>query len=702
MPRRAGRSRRGWTRTPRSVAAICSRYRVRGWSGRCAGTGTGCGSWVARSRRRWRGSAVCGRASWRCPTRRRWCSSPRGERRGRCRWPEFATRVWRWIGDEESMTANTSDVVSAIRELTNTKQLERTELLDLLKDGLHAALVKRYGPNVRAEIGIDELKGTIRIAVLRTVVEAVEDPGSQVTLEEARFEDSDFQVGDVLEEDVPFEAFGRTAVQAAKQRIIQRVREGERARIREEFTDKVGELLSGEVQQIERGKIVVMLAKFREAEAIIPYREQNHREHFHQGDTIRAVLKRIEETPKGPRLILSRADPLFVKALFKLEVPEIQQQIVEIRATAREAGSRTKIAVSSRDDSIDPVGACVGLKGSRVQAVVNELNGERIDIVPWSPDPERFAKLSLAPARVARVFSDPDTKTIQAIVDEDQLSLAIGRNGQNVRLASELTGWKIDLYSSREWLERGGEGPLFAPLPPAEDEAATKVSLRELKGLPVELVDVLERAGHKTLQDILDLEREDVDKITGMTPEIADKLMAFLNEMTEEGGDDEAAPGRVGDTTGASEGSGEGGGSDAGSGGGGGGEGGEGGGGGGGARRRPRRERSAGPVAGTGRPRWWRAGGDRGERRAGAAATGRPVVRRARGGREPAHPREGRAPGAGTARAGADGSGGGAVGGGAGTAAGAGRRRGGCRAGTWVGRVFGGVSDDDADSRSGG
>jgi len=436
--------------------------------------------------------------------------------------------------------ANTTDVASAIRELTSTKQLERSDLLELLKDGLHAALVKRYGPNVRAEIGIDELKGTIRIVLLRTVVETVEDPGSQVSLEEARFEDSDFQVGDVLEEEVPFETFGRTAVQAAKQRIIQRVREGERSRIREEFTDKVGDLLSGEVQQIERGKIVVMLAKFREAEAIIPYRDQNHREHFHQGDTIRAVLKRIEETPKGPRLILSRADPLFVKALFRLEVPEIQQAIVEIRATAREAGSRTKIAVSSRDDSIDPVGACVGLKGSRVQAVVNELGGERIDIVPWSPDPERFAKLALAPARVARVFSDPDSKTIQAIVDEDQLSLAIGRNGQNVRLASELTGWKIDLYSSREWLERGGEGPLFAPLPP-EEEAATKVSLRELKGLPVELVDVLERAGHKTLQDALDLEREDVDKIEGMTPELADKLTAFLNEMTEEGGEEEEA-----------------------------------------------------------------------------------------------------------------------------------------------------------------
>src|SRR3989449_697362 len=345
--------------------------------------------------------------------------------------------------------ANATEVVSAIRELTNTKQLDRAELIDLLKDGLHAALLKRYGPNVRAEIAVDEMKGTIRIVVLKTVVENVEDPGTQIALEEARFEDPEFQIGDVLEEEVPFAEFGRTAVQAAKQRIIQRVREGERTRIREEFADKVGDLLMGEVQQIERGKI----------------------------------------------------------------------------------------AVASRDDAIDPVGACVGLKGSRVQAVVNELGGERIDIVPWSPDPERFAKLSLAPARVARVFSDPDTRTIQAIVDEDQLSLAIGRNGQNVRLASELTGWKIDLYSSREWLERGGEGPLFAPLPP-EEEKAVKVALTELKGLPAELVAVLEQAGKKTLQDILDLEREEVAAMAGMTPELADRLMAFLNELVDEGGEE--------------------------------------------------------------------------------------------------------------------------------------------------------------------
>jgi N utilization substance protein A len=344
---------------------------------------------------------------------------------------------------------------------------------------------------------------------------------------------------------VDFAEFGRTAAQAAKQRIIQRVRERERTRIRDEFATRVGDLLSGEVQQIERGKLVVMLNKFREAEAIIPYREQNHREHYHQGEPIRAVLKRIEETPKGPRLILSRADGLFVKALFKLEVPEIQQGIVEIRASAREVGSRTKIAVFSRDDSIDPVGACVGLKGSRVQAVVNELGGERIDIVPWSADPERFAKLALAPARVARVFSDGVAKSIQAVVDEDQLSLAIGRNGQNVRLASELTGWKIDLYSSREWLERGGETPLFAPLP-EEVSPAADVRLADIGALGPATVAVLEEAGYRTLNDIIDLDRDDFLRLPGIAPEEADRIMAMIDELTEDSSSDGSDGGESG------------------------------------------------------------------------------------------------------------------------------------------------------------
>src|SRR3982751_3891851 len=360
---------------------------------------------------------------------------------------------------------SSSEILAAFREVSNVKQLDRAELYGLLQDGIMAALAKKYGANVQAEGDIDDGKGEIRIVLLKDVVDSVEDSSHQIAVDDARSYDEGFQVGDVLEEPIDFAVFGRAPVQAAKQRISQRVREGERTKIRDEFASRVGELLSGEIQQIERGKLVLLLNKFREAEAIIPYREQNHREHFHQGEPIRAVLKRVEETPKGPRLIFSRADALFVQALFKLEVPEIQQGIVEIRATAREVGSRTKIAVFSRDDAVDPVGACVGLKGSRVQAVVNELGGERIDIVPWSADPERFAKLALAPARVARVFSDPATKTIQAVVDEDQLSLAIGRNGQNVRLASELTEWKIELYSSREWMERGSEQQIFAPLP---------------------------------------------------------------------------------------------------------------------------------------------------------------------------------------------------------------------------------------------
>ena len=434
-----------------------------------------------------------------------------------------------------------AEILAAFRELSNSKQLDRSELHGLLQDGIHAALAKKHGANVQAEVEINEDKGSIRIVLLKTVVAEVTDASREVLLEEARFEDSEFQVGDVMEIPVDFAEFGRTAVQAAKQRIIQRVREGERARIRDEFSGRVGDLLSGEVQQIERGKLVVMLNKFREAEAIIPYREQNHREHYHQGEPVRAVLKRVEDTPKGPRLILSRSDALFVQALFKLEVPEIQQGIVEIKAAAREVGSRTKIAVTSRDEAVDPVGACVGLKGSRVQAVVNELGGERIDIVPWSPDPERFAKLALAPARVARVFSDTVTRTIQAVVDEDQLSLAIGRNGQNVRLASELTGWKIDLYSSREWMEKGGEAPLFAPLP-EEGDADADVPLNEIEGLETSTVAVLAEAGYRTLNDILDLDRDDLLRLPGIAPVEADRIMAIIDELTmEEDGDGESS-----------------------------------------------------------------------------------------------------------------------------------------------------------------
>jgi len=426
---------------------------------------------------------------------------------------------------------NAGQIVAAFRDIAATKSLSPDEVNDLIRDGIIAGLVKIYGPNVEAEIDIDEVSGDIEIIVLKRVVEEVEDPSSEIALEEARWDDDTYEIGDVMEIPVDFAEFGRNAVMATKQRIVQRVREGERQRIREEFSDRVGDLLSGEVQQIERGKIVVMLNRARDAEAIIPWREQNPRERFRQGDPIRAVLKKVDETPKGPRLILSRGDPLFVAALFKLEVPEIYQGIVEIKELAREVGGRTKIAVSSRDDSIDPVGACVGLKGSRVQAVVNELGGERIDIVPWHPDPEIFARRALAPARVAKVISDSSRQVITAIVDEDQLSLAIGRNGQNVRLASQLIGWQIDLYGSREWLERGADLSLFGELPGGDSYETADFPLGELELEPSTLA-ALEAAGYHTFLDIIDLEKNDFLQVQGLTESEADRLLGIIDELT--------------------------------------------------------------------------------------------------------------------------------------------------------------------------
>ncbi len=430
--------------------------------------------------------------------------------------------------------SNATQILAAFRELTVNKSISREELHDLIKDGILAALAKRHGPTVQAEIDIDEESGRIGITVLKEVVADVEDAAREVSLEEARWDDPEFEVGDVQEVPVEFADFGRNAVMAAKQRMLQRVREGERQKIMDEYADRVGELLSGEVQQVERGKLVILLNRSREADAIVPWKEQNPRERFRQGEAIRAVLKKVEETPKGPRIILSRADPLFVAALFKLEVPEIQQGIVEMRAVAREVGGRTKLAVTSRDESIDPVGACVGLKGSRVRAVVQELGGERIDIVPWHPDPEVFAKRALAPARVAKVISDSENRVMTAIVDEDQLSLAIGRAGQNVRLASQLIGWEINLFGSREWLERGADQALFGGGAPGtvEDENAD-FPLRDLQLRPATLA-ALEAAGYTTFFDVIDLDRDDLLRVPAIGPEEADEVLAVIDELTVE------------------------------------------------------------------------------------------------------------------------------------------------------------------------
>lgn len=431
--------------------------------------------------------------------------------------------------------ANAAQIVAAFRDVASTKSLSPEEMEDLVKDGILAGLARIYGANVRAEIAIDDASGDFDIVVLKRVVEEVEDSSCEIALDEAKWDDDTYEVGDVMEIPVNFAEFGRNAVMAVKQRIVQRVRENERDRIRDEFNDRVGELLSGEVQQIERGKLVVMLNRQKDADAIIPWKDQNPRERFRQGDPIRAVLKKVEETPKGPRIILSRADPLFVAALFKLEVPEIYQGIVEIKEIAREVGGRTKIAVYSRDDSIDPVGACVGLKGSRVQAVVSELGGERIDIVPWHPDTEVFARRALAPARVSKVVSDVSRQVITAIVDEDQLSLAIGRNGQNVRLASQLIGWQIDLYGSREWLEKGTDLSLFGTS--SEDQYETAdFPLGELD-LDQATLAALAGAGYDTFLQIIDLERADFLAIPGIGEAEADRLLQLIDELTVVEGD---------------------------------------------------------------------------------------------------------------------------------------------------------------------
>lgn len=426
---------------------------------------------------------------------------------------------------------NASEIVAAFKDVAATKSLSADEVNDLLRDGIMAGLARIYGPTVQAEIDIDDGSGNFDIVVLRRVVETVEDSAVEISLEEARWEDSEFEVGEVMETPVDFTAFGRNAVMAVKQRIVQRVREGERQRIRDEYEGRVGELLTGEVQQIERGKIVVMMNRSKDADAVIPWKDQNPRERYRQGDPIRAVLRKVEETPKGPRLILSRADPVFVAALFSLEVPEIQQGIVDIKEIAREVGGRTKIAVYSRDESIDPVGACVGLKGSRVQAVVSELGGERIDIVPWHPEPEIFARRALAPARVTKVMVAPDRKVITAIVDEDQLSLAIGRNGQNVRLASQLIGWQIDLYGSREWLEKGADLSLFEGDDQDDGFETSDFPLTELD-LPKEALVSLGAAGYNTFLQIIDLVQADFLKVDGLSEEHIDHILKLIDELT--------------------------------------------------------------------------------------------------------------------------------------------------------------------------
>ncbi|HIB56065.1 MAG TPA: transcription termination/antitermination protein NusA, partial [Alphaproteobacteria bacterium] len=331
------------------------------------------------------------------------------------------------------------------------KTIDREIVIQAMEQAIQTASRRKYGQELEIRAEIDRKTGEIRLNRVRHIVEEVEDDATQLSLEAALAMDPNLEVGGELTEPLPPIDLGRVAAQAAKQVIVQRVREAERARQYEEYKDRAGEIVNGLVKRTEYGNIIVDLGR---GEAVLRRDESLPRENFRNGDRVRALVYEVREETRGPQIFLSRTRPELMAKLFGQEVPEIYDAIIEIKAVARDPGSRAKIAVLSHDSSIDPVGACVGMRGSRVQAVVNELQGEKIDIIQWNPDPATFIVNALAPAEVTKVVLDEDQRRIEVVVPDEQLSLAIGRRGQNVRLASNLTGWEIDIMTEGQESER--------------------------------------------------------------------------------------------------------------------------------------------------------------------------------------------------------------------------------------------------------
>ncbi len=331
-----------------------------------------------------------------------------------------------------------------IDQIVKEKGIDRDVVVEALEQAVLSAANKKYRNTRDLEAHYNTEVGEVELFEFVTVVDEVMDSYKEIDLEEAREIDPDVEVGDSLGMKMDASGFTRIAAQTAKQVIIQKVREAERETIFNEFKDRIGELINGVVRRFEKGDLVVDLGR---AEALLSNKEQAPREVYRQGDRIKALIMDIRMTPKGPQIMLSRTHPTVLAKLFEAEVPEISEGIVEIKSVVREPGSRAKIAVYSHDSDVDPVGACVGMRGSRVQNVVSELRGEKIDIIPWSEDPARFACNALQPAAVSKVYIDEDNRALEIIVADDQLSLAIGKKGQNVRLAAKLTGWRIDIKS---------------------------------------------------------------------------------------------------------------------------------------------------------------------------------------------------------------------------------------------------------------
>ena len=400
-----------------------------------------------------------------------------------------------------------SDLMKMIDQVSREKGVEREVLIKALEEAVKAAARKKYGPDYDMEVSYNKELGEIEVFEFKEVVENVTNEHLEVSREEAYDMDPESELGDSLGIRLDIDTFGRIAAQSAKQVIMQRFKEAERDIVYDDFKDRRGEIINGIVQRFDRGSIIVDLGR---TEGVLPAKEQVQNESYKQGDRIRAFILDVKQFSRGPQILLSRTHPNFVSTLFENEVPEISEGIIQIMQVAREPGRRTKIAVASKDSDVDPVGACVGMKGRRVQAVVQELRGEKIDIITWNPDAAKFICNALSPAEIIRVIVDEAKGSMEVVVPNDQLSLAIGKRGQNVRLASKLTGWGIDVVSETNYSQTLKDG---------------YKSLLDLQGVGPKRASDLYEGGFMSAQDVASVTVEDLLSVEGMTEKRASSLI---------------------------------------------------------------------------------------------------------------------------------------------------------------------------------
>src|SRR6201981_1919920 len=415
-----------------------------------------------------------------------------------------------------AVSANRLELLQIADAVAREKAIDRSIVIAAMEDAMAKAARSRYGAETDVHADINPKTGDLRLSRHMLVVETVENPANQISLESARRHNPAAHLGDTIADQLPPLEYGRIAAQSAKQVIVQKVREAERDRQYQEYKDRIGDIVNGLVKRVEYGNVVVDLGR---GEAIVRRDEMLPREVFRNGDRIRAYIYDVRREPRGPQIFLSRTHPQFMAKLFAQEVPEIYDSIVEVKAVARDPGSRAKIAVVSRDSSVDPVGACVGMRGSRVQAVVNELQGEKIDIIPWSHDIATFVVNALAPAEVAKVVLDEERERIEVVVPDQQLSLAIGRRGQNVRLASQLTGWDIDILTEQEESERRQ----------AEFENRTRMFIDTLNVDEV-IGQLLASEGFNSVEELAMVDVKEIAGIEGFDEDTAGELQTRARE----------------------------------------------------------------------------------------------------------------------------------------------------------------------------